>query len=65
MQKLGGKVGRSELYNAIRADRVGSTLYNKALKNLSENNKIVQKKEETSSKAEPKEYIYDITDLNL
>jgi len=65
LAELGGKVGRSELYNAIRADRVGSTLFNKALKNLSENMKIVQKKEDRSGQGRPKEYIYDITDLNL
>jgi hypothetical protein len=65
LAEIGIRIGRNDLYKEIRADRVGSTIFNKAIKNLSESKRILISKDPAEGKGRPKEWIEDISMLNL
>ena len=46
----GGELSRNSLYRAVRGDRMGSTMFNMALKSLEDNKEIVIVKKDTGGR---------------
>jgi hypothetical protein len=63
--EFSGRLGRSELYREIHGERVGMSIFNKAIKNLEEAKRIVVIAEMSTIKGgRPKDIVQDISMLN-
>jgi len=63
--EFSGRLGRSELYREIHGERVGMSIFNKAIKNLEEAKRIVVIAEPSPIKGgRPKDIVQDVSMLN-
>lgn len=64
--EFSGRIGRSELYREIHGERVGMSIFNKAIKNLEDAKRIAVIAEPSAIKGgRPKDMVQDISMLNL